>query len=360
MDNFSIIIPTYNRPAHLSRIISYYDSFGENFRVIVADSSREEFKGDNKGIVSSASNLNILYLDNYSPETHPFQKFSDAVNHVEKKYCVFCADDDFIVPGGIEASLAFLESNTDYAVAHGRYISFKVVNGSGNTQRYHWNFAYLPISIELPDPAARLELQLADYTLPTVYGVHRSSILKKIYAEVLKSGVDLHMFGELLATSLTVIFGKTKYMDTFYAARSEQTAGSGPGWPSVKDAIIEGTYDEKYPAFRKCLTSHLMEKTDMNSEEAGLIVDKAMTGYLKKFIARETLGLPRTKKRAVLDSIHLPEWIDKTIMQSYVTSYRAVKKFSLYRIFIARPAFTRSRYRDDFNKIRRYVLSSSE
>ena len=44
MPKVSIIIPTYNRPAYLRRILDYYDSFGEDFKIIVADSSSDENK----------------------------------------------------------------------------------------------------------------------------------------------------------------------------------------------------------------------------------------------------------------------------------------------------------------------------
>lgn len=36
---YTIIIPTYNRPKYLERILSYYNGFEENYNIIVADSS---------------------------------------------------------------------------------------------------------------------------------------------------------------------------------------------------------------------------------------------------------------------------------------------------------------------------------
>jgi len=44
----TIIIPTYNRPRYLKRILSYYDNHGRAFNIVVADSSSNENKEINK------------------------------------------------------------------------------------------------------------------------------------------------------------------------------------------------------------------------------------------------------------------------------------------------------------------------
>ncbi|MBA7581945.1 hypothetical protein ES708_23862 [subsurface metagenome] len=40
----TIIIPTYNRPDRLKRLLDYYNKYGKNFNIIVADSSSKENK----------------------------------------------------------------------------------------------------------------------------------------------------------------------------------------------------------------------------------------------------------------------------------------------------------------------------
>ncbi len=120
----TIMIPTYNRPKYLKRILSYYNGFEENYNIIIADSSLNKNKEINKKYISAFSNLNILYLDHYSPKINAFHKFADMVNYADREYCVFCADDDFITPNGINQSVTFLEKNPDFSCAQGHYISF--------------------------------------------------------------------------------------------------------------------------------------------------------------------------------------------------------------------------------------------
>ena len=84
-------------------------------KIIVADSSREEIKNINKKTISVCSNLDIFFLDEFPQidefpgASGQFLKLRDAVEIVEDKYCVACADDDFITPKGTKKSIEFLE-----------------------------------------------------------------------------------------------------------------------------------------------------------------------------------------------------------------------------------------------------------
>ncbi len=126
----TILIPTINRVNFLKRILNYYNSFKEDYKIIVGDSSTNENKLKNKKNISTFLNLNILYLDHYSSKINAYHKFADMVNYVDRKYCVFCADDDFIIPNGISQSVAFLEKNSDFSVTQGKFIAFSVKNNN--------------------------------------------------------------------------------------------------------------------------------------------------------------------------------------------------------------------------------------
>ena len=44
----TILIPTYNRPGYLKRMLGYYNDFGVVYNIIVADGSSDEIKMVNK------------------------------------------------------------------------------------------------------------------------------------------------------------------------------------------------------------------------------------------------------------------------------------------------------------------------
>lgn len=359
MNTSTIIIPTYNRHAFLRRILSYYDSFGEDFRVLVADSSSDETKKLNCELLSRFSNLRILYLDKYPSDLYPYYKYDDALKYCDTEYCVFCADDDFVTINGIKRSLSFLDSNPDFVVAYGRYIGFKLIDQRQNKRSFHWDFTGdLPLSIELSTSERRLEGHLARYFTSTLYGVHRTSILKKVYYELLRANIDLVVFGELLSSMLTLIYGKIKYLDILYGLRSDQTMNIDS--PTLRTAIEAGTFPAKYAPFRACLAENLSRASSLSIEESGKLVDRAFSVYLQGRSLTPVIPVPKSKKRTALESLHLPQWAQDGIISSYAFTHKlaAVKAQSLYNTVLGKPMFEfKNRY--DFRRIRRLVTAQA-
>ena len=340
----TIIIPTYNRPRYLKRILSYYNEYVGNYNIIVADSSSDENKKRNEEIISSFSNINISYI-NYPSEINPSYKIADALNHVNTKYCVFCADDDFIIPNGIDQSIDFLEKNPDFTVAHGYYISFYLKNDKRKKQHFYWDPIYPYKSITFSDAKYRLNYQFSNY-YPTFYAVHRADFLKMIFEETTEF-TDDYRFGELLPSMLTLIYGKMKYLDVLYAARENIPGSSGQSSENMVDFIKAGTHDEKYAKFRDCLAMHLSKKSQLDLEESKRAVDDAMSAYTKK-------NSLINKVSNALDYLRLPDWIDEGIRTLYRKLF--LSKQMRMEYFRSSVDVSSSKYYDDFDKIRLHVL----
>ena len=344
----TIIIPTYNRPDYLKRILNYYnEDGGEKYKIVVADSSSDENKKLNEEIISSFLNLNILHLSDYPTTIDGLYKIVDALNYVNTKYCVFCADDDFVTPNGINQSVDFLEKNPDFTVAQGYYISFHLKTDKRGKQEFCWTPIYPYKSITFPDAKSRLNFHFSNY-YPTVYGVHRTDFLKMIFNETLKFPDDVR-FGELLPSMLTLIYGKMKRLDVFYAARESIPGSAGQTSENLNDFIKTGTYDKKYAKFSDCLATHLSKKSQLSIKESKKVVDDAMAVYMRKYFD----FIHKMGKK--LDHLRLPDWIDKVIRAPYRKLFLP-KQMNDFPIF----SDTSSQYYDDFNKIRLHVLSYSK
>src|SRR3989344_5702184 len=96
-----LFIPTFNRPQFLKRILDYYNSYNVDFNIIIVDSSNQKNKKINKRSISLYPHLKIKYFDKISGNMNFHIKFGDMVKYAKSKYCVFCPDDDFIIPNGI-------------------------------------------------------------------------------------------------------------------------------------------------------------------------------------------------------------------------------------------------------------------
>ena len=277
----AIIIPTYNRPDYLARILAYYNDCGKDFNIIVADSSSNDIKKINKKLISQIRNLDILYVDKYSAEISFYFKFADIVNYVKEKYCVFCADDDFSITDGIKKSVDFLEKNNGFAAAHGKYVKFNLKINKEKKQEISFMPIYPHKSITSDDAKTRLIVHLSNY-YPTFYAVHRSHLLKEAYKEALKSKINPLLFGELLPSAITLIYGKIKSLNVLYAARDGNSVGTVK-WPGLFDFIEKGEYSKEYPKFREGLANCLSKKSQLTVEESRKAVDYAMSNYLKRY-----------------------------------------------------------------------------
>ena len=158
-------------------------------------------------------------------------------------------------------------------------------------------------------------------------------------------------FGELLLSMLTLIYGKMECLDVLYAIRDVSSERKGGYWPSLRDGIKTGVYKDEYAKFRDCLSTHLSKQAQLDIEESKKIVDDAMSAYMKKYFPVNPLVI---KVESILDSLKLPDWMDKKIRASYralfLTRQKPDSSFSLG----IPPSYE---YYDDLNKIRLHVMS---
>lgn len=342
---YTIIIPTYNRPAYLKRLLSYYDSYNIECKIIIADSSSEDNKIENKRISSHFSNLNISHVADYPYTISPNNKLCDILNHVNSKYALFCADDDFITPNGIRQSIDFLDDNSDYSVAHGVYFSFKIKQKTGNMCKSIWDTRDLPISVTSSEPKYRVNHYMRYFSSnPIFYSVYRTDFLKIIFEETVKYTDDL-LLGEQLLIFLTLIHGKSKCLDIPYCARN--TSLDSHGVPSMYDYANDETIEDKLAKFKLCLTNHLKETSNSDIREFNEMIDKWVYTIVSNRKHHQSISFQ--KMNAILNNLELPNWIDKRIRLVYRKLF-PLKEPVDFPVYIDNP-----RYQDDLNEIRKYV-----
>jgi glycosyltransferase domain-containing protein len=276
----TVVIPTYNRPAYLKRLLGYYDECQVTHKIIIADGSSEEIKNVNRQTVSSFPKLYILHLDGYSPETTVLARILDAIKHVDTKYNVFCADDDFITPNGMKQSVEFLETNPDYTLAHGLYFVFSVTQKESGGKELLYQPVYGNESIINDNSVERFYYHLSEYKTPTFYAVYRTEFLKMVWEDTYRHSTDF-LFSELLASLLALIHGKMKSLDIVYCAR-DSSSERVQSVPTLLDYKKNKTYNKLYRPFRECLSNHLSREAHISLWRSGKIIDKAMARYLKK------------------------------------------------------------------------------
>ena len=194
-----IVIPTLNRSRFIARQLFYYASVGGRVKVYIADSSESEHVDYLREAIRRIGNrLRIVHLK--VPGANANEAMVAALRVVEQPYAVYAGDDDFLVPRSIEKCALFLQSNPNYATAHGRAVMVGLET-RGMKDRVRWANSYRQRPVECEDGAERLTDFLKEYF--TQFSVQPTSAFREDMELV--SPVPDQYVGELLSCCLSVV-----------------------------------------------------------------------------------------------------------------------------------------------------------
>lgn len=186
----SLLIPTYNRPRDLGRLLEFLARERElaertqagrmlTGQVLVGDSSRPENRADNRAAVAAVrERLPVTLLE--FPEAMPaFVKYGALAAAAQGEAVSFCADDDLVVPEALEAAIDdLLSAAPEEAVAvQGR--SFYLAERPDGLALE--SAAYWRDDLAAPGRSARLRALFAAYEAP-FYAVFRRPVLQAAFA----------------------------------------------------------------------------------------------------------------------------------------------------------------------------------
>ena len=137
LTNYTIIIITFNRYPFLLRLLKFYDNYDHDFHFLILDSSNDELDDELKSYLDREN----LSYNKYDSSIFFADKIAEGCTHITTPFSVLCADDDFLIPSGIQASKNYLLEHTDYASVHGLYYYHsyfeKFIKHSNPTLRRH-------------------------------------------------------------------------------------------------------------------------------------------------------------------------------------------------------------------------------
>ncbi len=224
-DNYTMIVPTYNRLPYLTRLLAYLAVSDVKFQIIILDSSDDNIKDQIKRIIS-LSPLKIRH-ERYSPEEDVNEKIMDGMKMVETEYLSLCADDDLVILSTLSTLIDFLRKNSGYLCAHGLYFSFQQMDeGYVNLEEV----TYATPSLEQDHPLARLTEYVRRYQ-PIFYSVHRTEWWRKTFSKT--CSLQSYLFEEAAPACLTAIAGKVARLYLFYYGQNRETDVAEPDNPKI-------------------------------------------------------------------------------------------------------------------------------
>jgi len=276
-NDLTLIVPTYRRPKHLGRLLTYLARQTFEGRVLVADSSPEPERAENAVIVA-ASPL-CPKLRHFDPETPPFEKFAQIAMEAETPFTLLCADDDILLPGSLPPILAALRADPGLSAAHGWYFGFR----NGKTFDFE-RIIYNGPSTVGDAPLDRLNTFLADYQSIT-YAVYRTAVLQEVLNAMRR--VDGLLFRELGAGVLTALKGRVARLPVVYHGRSLEASHNYCYWHPL-DYLQRSpeTLLRHYAAYRHVLAENC---PDVAGPEPLRMVDLLHLRYFADYLQPDLL-----------------------------------------------------------------------
>ncbi len=353
--NIGIVVPTMDRPDFVIRQLNYYASLNSPHTLYYVDSGNEENSKKIKDEIYRLKNvLNAAYL--FSPKGDSIKSLIELISIVKEKYSAFMGDDDYWVPDTLSQCAEFLEKNPDYETAIGRSVTFKTENNAvyGKIKEIH---DYPRHSIENNTASERLFNYLGPNLSAIATAVIRTDHLLKYYQDSLEIK-DANIRGELLASCLMLIAGKSKVIDKLGFVR--QIHDNHFKIADMFDWFTDENWHPSYSLFKNKISATLTAKDNISQEKAEQIFKQSLWFHFNKYLPRSygqylnAINPPQPVKKSFRTKIASRLPLLKKVYRSYAKSWFAEKDQLHYEV--TNPD---SKYYKDFKPIADSIISKN-
>ena len=276
--DLTLVIPTYNRPDSLVRLLCVLRTFEYSGRILIADSSSDEIKQLNK---RRASEWDAISHVEFPSDIAPFRKFSKSMALTETQLVMLLADDDMAFPDGLSECVSFLNANPTYSAAHGIYLNYTISDCGIRVPHIEYDSP----SITADDPFDRLNSLLENYQALT-YAVQRKECAVKAFENASK--LDDILWQELTGGSITALEGPVKRLPIIsHARQSGSTIGYRHWHPVewlVRDAAGLFSGFSQYVRAIQNLAEQNVATTNLSSEKILDASNAAGLRYLAPYL----------------------------------------------------------------------------
>jgi glycosyltransferase domain-containing protein len=282
---YTLLVPTFNRSAHLRSLLGYLAARRFEYPVRVLDSSSADALSHNLETVRRAG-LDVVH-DVYDPAIAVHKKIELGLSSVESTYCSLCADDDILFTDQLSGLFDVLDADPALAVAHGYY-----VNVRPDADFDLWHTDYSAPSIVADDALRRIVQQMRNYQA-IFYGVHRTHVMKSIRLPL--DRVKSLWAKELLTSSLALIAGGVYRVPQYYMARNTNPSISGEGWhPHQFLAVKPAELFREYADYRSVIIEQLAAdarcRATYQPEQMQRVFDLVHLKYLAPMLSSDVLN----------------------------------------------------------------------
>jgi glycosyltransferase domain-containing protein len=272
--NYSLLIPTFNRPAMLGALLEYLASKKAQFPIFVLDSSDNENKVKNR-VVAKRHAIDVRHME-FDEDARFDLKIASALHKISSDYVSLCADDDIVFIDAIEACVDELDRDRGLVACHGIYLNFSL-----NKAEVDLWIEYASPSIDMDNAVDRACQILMRYEALN-YAVYRRQVMVDVVNAVSKTPQD--MFWELFYALVPLVLGKvTRLSSVYHARRSNGASGKTVFHPATWIAEDPDAFARAFLEYRE----RLFKYYEANATDFGPGAKKALTQAHVIYLCRE-------------------------------------------------------------------------
>ena len=283
---FSIVMPTKNRPIFLQRSLLFLENQDFSGQLLIVDGSDDPMSTENQWIIDSHTTLNIIYihtgnLGNALTEMH------QGLKNVTSKYSLMYHDDDFFFLDEIDKCIDFLENNSDYVSAKGRFVWLSQV------QDKEFKFSNQPMYSFTEVVNERRLANMFDCYCHLFFSVIRREVFCHVLSHV-PQYLDQGWFDQFASSLILGVRGKSHTFDGLFCIRQVHPdqhhrriiqASPYSHFPMI---LASPDFSKSYQDFRKCLIDSCQNFVCIDNEQLGTILDHGLLSLLKRGFAGGT------------------------------------------------------------------------
>ncbi|MEZ6060318.1 MAG: TIGR00180 family glycosyltransferase [Planctomycetaceae bacterium] len=267
MSQYTILTPTHNRPAFLSRMLHFFSRIHVDAEVLIVDSSRTAEALANQDLVAEYGD--VLRLQYVHHDLGLMEKCCAGLAAVRTPFVTFCADDDFLFPAVINDCVQFLKTHADYTTAQGRVIH--VTNSQRHKKTVYDCHLLNARDIADGDPRQRFS-ELATRPYSTFYAVYHTSVVKRSF-DVTRQYTDYQaarVFTEAMLIGLSAIAGKIRVLPGIHYIQETHGENESRVLPRIAD---RNRRQELYLSYKDGLVREFVAAGVSEIEAAQLVDD---------------------------------------------------------------------------------------
>jgi glycosyltransferase domain-containing protein len=304
-DCFALVLPTLDGTPFLRRTLDHLRAIGYPGLVVIADDS----SGAHRAFVAAAPGTFPevwLEVHEYPPGTRFLPKLVATLERLKSRYVMLCAQDDFVVPGGLEALVGALDGDASLVAARGRVARFSLhrtgAEGAARVELHrHPMREYLDA-----DPVRRVLEHVRDFA-PALYSVHRREALAH-GLRLTEERTQNVIFFQYLSSCITAFLGRIECLDTLYYVRQRhaQSWAARVGrdyehWPRL---VAAPGYSRYYQEFRAAVLE-LLSPRHADGDALGTAFDDAYVELVRRSLC--SIGAPNAREDAFFARLSAPD-----------------------------------------------------